>query len=273
MPKNNYPIGINNEHCTSYNGYIYCAGTGLDNGCGHFVGYSNSNGGVWQSTTGYPQNNNDQACVTYDGYMYCLGGYLCNGEYTDTSYYASISLNGVGIWKSMSNSPYVSGENCYTYNGYAYCLAASSGPVAYYAPISESGIGTWKLIGDLHTGFAYNEGSCAVYNGDIYCVGGANPNGKGDEEYATLSSTGIGSFIQQNTWYPTASSGYSDITGLSCVAYNSHIYCVGGYIPKGSGGSVINLVYYAPISSSGIGTWTALPSYPTPIFMSSCFVE
>jgi hypothetical protein len=52
----------------------------------------------------------------------------------------------------------------------------------------------------------------------------------------------------ESTNYPTA------VRQQSCVATNSDLYCVGGYDQT--------TVYYAPLTSSGIGQWTAAASYP-----------
>ena len=57
------------------------------------------------------------------------------------------------------------------------------------------------------------------------------------------------------------------IAEQSCAAYDGYIYCVGGE----DGGISTNLVEYAPISSSGVGTWNSSTSYPGgDIEMQSC---
>jgi len=51
-----------------------------------------------------------------------------------------------------------------------------------------------------------------------------------------------------------------------CSIYNSYIYCVG------SGSSPYIQVYYAPVSSTGIGTWQATTSYPVAMQDAYCEV-
>jgi hypothetical protein len=55
----------------------------------------------------------------------------------------------------------------------------------------------------------------------------------------------------------------------SCVASDNYIYCVGGFTASANGGS-LNSVYYAPLSSAGIGTWTRTTNYPSPVDSLSC---
>jgi hypothetical protein len=64
------------------------------------------------------------------------------------------------------------------------------------------------------------------------------------------------------TRYPTG------IQGASCVASDDYIYCVGGetkpyYVPTSA-------VYYAPLSSSGIGTWMSSGEFPFLLSHQSC---
>ena len=102
--------------------------------------------------------------------------------------------------------------------------------------------------------------------GYIYCVGGYNGTAPAPVDttyYASVSSAGVGAWAQ-TTSYPTA------IAAQSCVASGGDIYCVGG----GSGvdfyGVGSTAVYYAPLSSAGIGAWTATTDYPTPSALQTC---
>jgi hypothetical protein len=52
-----------------------------------------------------------------------------------------------------------------------------------------------------------------------------------------------------------------------CSIYNGYIYCVGT-----DGASPYNYVYYAPISSTGIGTWTSTTSYPVAMNVAGCSI-
>jgi len=141
---------------------------------------------------------------------------------------------------------------CSIYNGYIYCVGSSASPSAspynlvYYAPVSSIGIGAWAST----TSYPVPEpDGCSIYNGYIYCVGGAGISS--NVYYAPVSSTGIGAW-QATTSYPPS----VGIEGNGCSIYNGYIYCVG------SGASPYTQVYYAPVSSTGIGAWQATTSYP-----------
>ena len=67
------------------------------------------------------------------------------------------------------------------------------------------------------------------------------------------------------TAYPTGTSG---IIEQSCATYSGYIYCVGGYGP-----GLTSAVNYAPVSSSGVGTWTSTTTYPSVILEQSCVIS
>src|SRR5208282_1469261 len=52
----------------------------------------------------------------------------------------------------------------------------------------------------------------------------------------------------------------------SCATYSGYIYCVGG----NTGSGPPSAVYYAAVSSSGVGAWTSTTSYPTKTEYQSC---
>ena len=106
-------------------------------------------------------------------------------------------------------------------------------------------------------------GSCATYSGYIYCVGGGTGLGSTSAVYfAPVSSSGVGAWTS-TTRYPTTENYQS------CATYSGYIYCVGGYI---GGGNVLSAVYFAPVSSSGVGAWTSTTRYPTTIDYQSCVI-
>ena len=67
---------------------------------------------------------------------------------------------------------------------------------------------------------------------------------------------------QKTKSYPTT------IDGHSCVVSGGYVYCVGGDIHASA--SSTRAVYFAKLSSSGVGTWTKTTSYPTTIYRQSC---
>jgi YVTN family beta-propeller protein len=110
--------------------------------------------------------------------------------------------------------------------------------------------------------------SCAIYSGYVYCVGGNNGGNTGPMPtsgvyYAQISSGGVvGSSWAPTTSYPTS------VYGESCAIYSGYIYCVGGWMGVG----YASTVYYAPVSSSGVGSWTSTTAYPTGVYGESCAI-
>ncbi len=176
------------------------------------------------------------------------------------------SAESLGSWTPTTSYPAaVYLHSCASYSGYVYCVAGGatdSGNGVYYAQASSSGVGAWSsttsypsFIGGL---------SCATYSGYIYCVGGGNIVGDIDNvNYAPVSSSGVGTWTS-TTAYPSA------ITDESCAISSGYIYCVGGTSDSLAG--ITGHVYYAPVSSSGVGAWTQSTGYPFPIENTSCFI-
>lgn len=116
--------------------------------------------------------------------------------------------------------------------------------------------------------------SCVTSGGFVYCVGGGDetaPRGSGglnDTYYASLSSSGIGRWTK-TTDYPLS------ILHPTCVANFGYVYCVSGTVGQTSSTS-LNLtsdVFYAPLSTSGIGKWTQTTPFPNPISPPPCVVD
>lgn len=120
--------------------------------------------------------------------------------------------------------------------------------------------------------------SCVSSLGYIYCVGGLyfGVDGKGfppefkDSVYfAQLTSSGVGQW-SNTTKYPTP------IAGASCVAQGGFIYCVGGNVGGATsthGTIIVDSVYFAPLTASGVGAWSKTTSYPVVAESDSCAVS
>ncbi len=65
-------------------------------------------------------------------------------------------------------------------------------------------------------------------------------------------------------WLSTTTYPYPGQFNMSCVDSSGYVYCVGG----ANGPS--DQVFYAAVSSSGIGTWSATSSYPLRVGSTSC---
>ncbi len=224
--------------------------------------------GQWTKTTSYPLALAGDSCVAVSARVYCVGGFGGGGNSHNQVYYATLGSSGIGSWSAGPAYPTaVDSAACVNATSSVYCVGGEDYPNnvsnVYFAQASSSGLGSWSSVASYPSALAGI--SCVVYSGYIYCVGGFN--GNGDEVsstyYASISS-GLSSW-SGTTQYPLA------VDRASCVVYASDIYCVGGETETGSNqNSPISSAYYAPLTSSGIGQWTAALSYPTSLASMSC---
>ncbi len=284
-----YPLSVGGSYgtggqaCVNSSAYIYCiGGEDLNNAPRNTVYSSNplspSSVDISSWTTDssvYPQDIFGQSCVVFSGSVYCVGGINDDAlDNTASSYFASLSNGIVGPWNSTTPYPIpVDTQSCVTSSAYIYCVAgnnqtagsttaATNSTSAWYAPISNSGIGKWALTKSYPDIFYP---ICYTALGNIYCIGGVNPNDTPSNSvyYASLSSSGVGSWTQ-TTAYPVAASGES------CVIVSSTIYCVGGEV---NSNTYVNSVYYASVSSSGIGAWNKGSFYPDGVTTSCSLIS
>ena len=277
-----YPVQVGGTfaiaggQCLSTTSSIYCVGGEDANGGPrndvYYTSAISSSGNITGWTpdqNAYPQYINGESCVLYSGFVYCVGGmYNDNGDDVASSYYANVTDSGsLGPWSSTTAFPIpVDSQSCVTSFSNIYCVGgvnetdgsnadATATNSVWYAPLSASGIGQWSLTTAYPANVYFP--SCFVTGSDIYCLGGAdtNNNSLGTAYYATVSSSGVGTWTSTQS-YPAAGSGQA------CVVYSGDVLCVGGESGGGSSPSYTNAVYYAPISSGGIGTWKQLTSYP-----------
>jgi hypothetical protein len=177
--------------------------------------------------------------------MYCIGGTLppciafdtCYGS--PATYFTSLSNSGIGGWTETSSYPIgIISPACATSNGYIYCVGGSlsykidfggpflNNPTAnvYYAKLSSSGIGSWQQT----TGYPVEAtgGSCQISGGYIYCVDGA---------------------VQTGTTTSSTNAGFGSVFGSSSTTTG----------PRWS-----PAVFYAQVSSAGVGPWREARPYP-----------
>jgi hypothetical protein len=276
----NYPLQVSGvfavagQQCFNSTGYIYCiGGQDADGGPRNEV-YSASvfatpshNVTSWVSNPNpYPQNINGQSCVTYSSYAYCVGGsYDDGGDDIASSYYAPLSGNGlIGNWSRTTAYPIpIDSQYCAASSAHIYCVGgnnetdgtnadSTTSNSVWYALLSPSGIGTWSHSTPYPANLYFP--SCFSSSSYMYCMGGAdnNNNAQSTDFYATLSSSGVG------TWTPTTAYPIQ-VSGQACAFSSGYIYCVGGQ--EGSN-SYSNAVYYAAVSSGGIGAWKQAGHYP-----------
>ncbi len=264
--------GVGGQQCVNSSSYIYCVGGEDYNGGPRNSVYSSNplsssvlNISSWTTDSNvYPQDINGPSCVTFSNNVYCIGGtYDDAGDDIAASYYASLSNGVVGTWNATTAYPIpIDTSSCVASSGYVYCVggdnetggsesAATNSTSVWYAPLSSSGIGNWSRTNEYPPSIFYPV--CYASQGYIYCLGGAdvNDNAVNSVYYAALSSSGVGPWIQ-TTAYP------AELSGQACVIISSTIYCVGG---EGNGDAYSNAVYFAPVSSTGVGAWTKGPAY------------
>lgn len=263
-PTTDYP-GSNIGSCVVSGGYEYC-------NTGYYAALSSSGVGPWMRTTPNPLNLYGQSCAAYGRYIYCVGG--TNGTpvgVTDAVDYASLSSSGIGSWTNTTNYPdELYGASCTASQGFIYCLGgdetigAVETNIVASAPISSSGVGTWSSANDYPQQVI--QPNCVISGAYLYCVGG---DGAADLGYTNLAyyasitgpSSGGGAIgaWSETTSYPTSDG--SDLSPQSCVVTGGYVYCLGGSSNSDQGDS--GLVYYASLSSSGIGQWQNATQYPT----------
>ena len=247
--------------------------------------------GPWTPATDYPLQSGGnygvfaQSCASETGHVYCVGGAGQSGV-SSQSYSSTLSSSGVGAWvPSTGQYPKtVAGLACVTSSGFLYCVGGTTDTggddtaLSYFAPVSSGAIGDWTPTTSFPT--AVDSQTCFTSASYIYCLGGTNEedgtNATSDLSnsawYAPLSSAGIGNWVR-TTSYPQG-------TFLpACAVADAYVFCVGGVArnPDIHGGvnyfalsNTQGEVYFAPLSSEGIGTWKATTSYPIQVALPSC---
>jgi hypothetical protein len=238
-----YPTSIRSESCVTNAGTIYCvggyAGSTLSDDV-YYATLSSTGVGPWTNTTSYPFPLWNTACVASSSGIYCAGGGIASTSSLSSSsavYFAPFSSSGIGKWASTASYPVgVKQQTCAASGSDIYCVGGYESTDVYYAPLSTSGVGAWVKT----TGYPFTVGanlaSCVIIGDTIYCVGGhTGSNVSSDAYYATISSTGVGEWVN-GTGYPVG------VWGESCVVASGRLYCVGG---ETESGSIVNEVFFS----------------------------
>ena len=271
-----------------WNGYIYLVGgyTATNGSAGAFKTPTNtteysSGGGSWTSTgQNLPATYYAQSEVAYEGYVYIAGGDRNNGAApTAVTLVAAVNNGGGGGSGPMGAGTNLPAERSahasFAYNGYLYvaggcditsCATAHMLATVNRASLTGGSIGTWITTDpSLPTG-RYGL-SMQIYNGTAYVMGGCvAATGSACATYttdvykATVSPTD-GSL---SSWSATTSLP-SARAYMGAVAYNDHMYVVGGCTADTLGGicgTAQNDVYRATITSTGaLSSWTTDTSF------------
>jgi hypothetical protein len=249
----NYPITDYWHNCQSYKGYIYCvAGSGGSSQNVYYAPISSTGVGTWSSTATYPLVDYSQGCTITNSVIVCVGG----SSGIKNVYYAPVSSTGLGTWSSTTNYKVtVSAFSCVSAFNTIYCVGGANNGAAtvYWSPVSSTGVGTWSKSTSYP--MSIQSEACVAYSNNIYCVAGYSSSYVNNVYWAPLSSTGVGTW-SSTTGYPIA------MYKQSCAVYSNTIYGNTIYCVTGNTGSSVQNVYYAPISSTGVGTWSSVVSYP-----------
>jgi hypothetical protein len=225
--------------------------------------------GQWAPTTNYPLQVAGDSCFVYSGNVYCIGGFDAKDKDYESAYYASLSSSGIGAWTPTKPYPGdIDSVSCVVWSATVYCVggenATSVVSNVYDAPVTSDGIGAWSQAAAYPQTIAAT--SCVVYSSYIYCIGGFDVTG--DETasayYSSLSSGLI-------SWTSTTSYPFA-INSEECMVQGDYVYCVAGNEESGLPQFPVSDVYFAELSPSGIGPWTATAQYPDAYSGVSCAI-
>ena len=239
---------------------------------------------VWKCAAPYPLQSGGnpgvagQQCIDNSTVVYCVGGVDSSGVPRADVYLGSIGSSGnVTSW-SVEAHPYpqsVTGHSCVLMAGYLFCIggihdtAGDDISSSYFSKVEANGtLGSWLQTTSYPV--AIDSQSCVGWSNRIYCVAGNNETSGavGSVEasssvwYASANSSGIGAWIK-STPYP------SGVYVPSCFASSGYIYCLGG---SDGNGDPLGNTYYAALTSSGVGSWTATATDPLPAAGAACAV-
>lgn len=171
----------------------------------------------------------------------------------------------------------IAGQQCFNSTSYVFCIGgedANGGPrsdVYVASPASTGNITGWTALAAYPQDI--NGQSCVAYSGYVYCIGGTyddNGDDVASSYYAPLTSGG-----SVGTW--TATTAFPiPVDSQSCVAATGYVFCVGGNNETdgtNADSTASNAVWYAPLSSSGIGSWTSTTPYPQNVFFPTCYAS
>jgi hypothetical protein len=189
-----------------------------------------------------------------------------------TIYLQYTASQSSGPWVPTSSYPLqvdgtagVLGQSCVTSSSSVYCIggenaAGDPNSTVYSAPISPSGIGNWTAAQHPYPQTIMFE-SCVTYSSYVYCVGGTHNSAGNDTTasyFAPVTTDGLGDWTVTSP-YPVATDSQS------CVPSSGYVFCIAGENETSGTNATAtssDSVWYANLSSSGIGTWARTAAYP-----------
>lgn len=208
---------------------------------------------AWETTDPtIPAKVQGPAAVAYNGFLYVLGGYTGSGTaagYLSTVHRATIDpgTGAIGAWSPMAS--FSTGRYSHTavvYNGYMYVIGGffngSYRSDVQYSPIDSTGALTgWSTTTALGSGRLFH--ASVAYNGYLYTIGGETAAGVFTNEVLVAAFRGDGKI---GNWNPTTTLP-SARRGATAVAYNRHLYVIGGHASSG----YLSTVHFASINEDG----------------------
>jgi hypothetical protein len=199
--------------------------------------------------------------------LYAIGSFL-----TPTPKSSSTWGAGAGYPVQVGGTYAVAGQQCVNDGSYIYCVggqdANGGARDEVYAAPTTANITVWTP--ETPYPQTVNGQSCVAYSGYLYCVGGTYDDSGDDiatSYFAPLASNGTVGSWSATTQFPIP------IDSQSCAASSGFVYCVGGNNEtdgSNADSTASNSVWYAPLSASGIGSWSQTAAYPDDVYFPSC---
>jgi hypothetical protein len=250
---NALPAGSAAESAVVSNGYVYVLGGQTPSfGVTAAVHYAKLNAdgsgsvGAWQTATSLPVALQIGSSVVNNGYIYVLGGN--SSSYTSSVYYAKLNADGsLGAWQTGTSMPQPNQAfNAIAYNGYLYDIGGTADATYYAALNADGSVGTWQTASNSPGAIGYN--NAVLVNGYVYLAAGydsVNNNPLSTSKYAKLNADG-----SVGTWQTATGTLPYPIWIAGTVAYNGHIYELGG----GKSPGVLSTVFSAPLNFPATST-------------------
>jgi hypothetical protein len=200
------------------------------------------------------------------------------------SVYSALTTTTASPWRRATSYPVevdgvagVAAQQCVNSTAYIYCIGGADvnggpGNEVYTSSAissSSSNVTSWTIDSNSYPETVYGQ-SCVASTTYVYCVGGTYDD-KGDDVnasyYAPLASDGTVGAWMSTTSFPFPADAQS------CVAWSGYMYCVGGFeeaLGTNASSFPSPAVYFASISSSGIGSWHVTTSYSSDISIPDC---
>jgi MYXO-CTERM domain-containing protein len=255
-----------NHDSVAYDGYLYVTGgtDGISTLGTVLRAPINATGalGAFTLTSSLNPARSMHGTVASNGYVFVVGGRSSFGSLGDVQVAPINGHSAVGTFGPAATFPTArSGHATVAANGYLYVLGGYSGPAnlndVQRAPLNANGtVGTFAATTSF-TGIRQRLAS-AAYGGHLYVIGGKTSGGGpalADVQVATINTDGSLSTFVPTTSLATARWGHTS------VAYNGHLYIVGGHDNLST-----NLadVQVATINADGsLGAFTPTSSFTT----------